>query len=414
MKKAKKISQNLIFVIISIVIILIVYFAIKISSLFKRPTETTLVKNGEVIKSEEVIGYIIREEEILDTSKYTGIARPTISDSNRVDKNGTIVSYVSKSEESLVKKISDLDVKIQEAMDSRQSIFSNDVKTLDSDIQTKLYNSLKFKNDIYAIHEYKNDINEKIQKKAKIVGDLSPAGSKIKELINERKSYETQINNSKQELKANKAGLVSYRVDNLENILTFKSINSLTIKQLDEFKINTGYMIPINLNSIKIVNNFECYIAIPMSSLESKNAQLSDKLYLGFDNMGNDLVPATIEYISEEEDSRLVVFKIRINVEELVKYRKINLDVIWSRNKGLKVPKNSVKESGIVDKDENKIATVNVQKMGNIEEVWVKIIAEAGDFCIIENCIEEELVNLGIKEPGEHKTVKMYDEILVN
>ena len=64
MKKQKK-NQNLIFVLLSILIIILIYFVICIVSFFRQPADTVLIKNGEVIKYEEVVGYIIRNEKII-------------------------------------------------------------------------------------------------------------------------------------------------------------------------------------------------------------------------------------------------------------------------------------------------------------------------------------------------------------
>ena len=52
MKKQRK-NQNLIVIIISITIILFVYFLVNIIRFFKKPADTVLIKNGEVIKYEE-------------------------------------------------------------------------------------------------------------------------------------------------------------------------------------------------------------------------------------------------------------------------------------------------------------------------------------------------------------------------
>ena len=58
----KKKGSNLIFVLLSIIIIVLIFLAVNIVRLFNKPIETTLVKNGELIKYEEVTGYIIRDE----------------------------------------------------------------------------------------------------------------------------------------------------------------------------------------------------------------------------------------------------------------------------------------------------------------------------------------------------------------
>ena len=64
-----------------------------------------------------------------------------------------------------------------------------------------MYTNIKENNDVYSIYESKNLINEKVEKKAKIAGDLSPVGAQLKSLIQERTSYEKQINVSEKSLK---------------------------------------------------------------------------------------------------------------------------------------------------------------------------------------------------------------------
>lgn len=416
MKKQKK-NQNLIFVVLSILIIILIYFVICIVRFFRQPADTVLIKNGEVIKYEEVVGYIIRNEKVLDTSSYEGTPKANVDDATKVSKGTEIVTYMSREKEQLTEKIAKLDDKIQEAMESKQTILPNDVKVLDSEIEIYLYTNVKESNNVYSIYESKNLINEKIEKKAKIAGDLSPVGSQLKSLIEERTSYEKQINDSEKILKTPEAGLVSFRVDNYENVLSPSVISKLTLAELEKIKINNNQIIPISTSKVKIVNNFECYIAIPMESEESKEANLNDNVYLRFDNTGDELINATIEYISEEDNKRIIVLKIKSNVEELTKYRKINLDVVWWSDKGLKINKEAIRYSEItgVSGDTVIVPTVTIKKSSYTQDVFVKIVREAGDFAIITNYEDKELLNLGVPEEliGDRQTLKMYDEAVL-
>ncbi len=418
-KKAIQRKQNIVLVILSIIIILAIFFLVKIIQLMQKPTTTTIVRNGELIKYEEVVGYIIRDEEIVDTSKYSGIVNTTISDGYRVAKNGTILTYVSSTEENLVKKIAELDTKIQEAMDNQPSVAPRDVKTLETEIKNQLYDAIKNKKDVYSVFEHKTNMNENIQKKAKIVGELSPAGSKLKSLIDERLEYESQLNQAKQVLKSPKAGLVSYRVDGYESILTPNSLSSLSLKELDKIKMNVGQVIPIDTSKVKVIDNFFCYIAIPLQSDEGKKVNLNDKISLRFDHTEDELVTGTIDYISEEKNTRLIIVKITSNIEELVKYRKVSLDVVWWRDTGLKVPNSAIKYTSVQNKEtgaiiEN-IPTVTTQKSNYTETAWVKIIRQANNFSIIENYTNQELLELGFSEEdiSNRQTIKLYSEILV-
>lgn len=414
----KKKNNNLIFVLLSIIIIVVVILIVNIVRLFIKPIETTLVKNGELTKYEEVIGYIIRDETIVDTRGYDGILQTEVEDSSRVQKDGVIATYVSKSEESLMKKIEELDGKIQEAMESQQTIYNSDAKVLENSIQIQLYENVRNNTNISLIRESKSKLNEDIKKKAQIVGELSPVGSKLKELIDERNGYEKEINDAKKELISPIAGLVSYRVDGYEEELTKESISDLTSEKLSSFKLNPNQIIARDTSKIKVINNFECYISIFMDSLESKEANLNDKLYLRFENTGDTLIPATIEYISEEAEGRLITVKIETNTEELTKYRKINLDVVWWSYTGFKLHKSVISNKEITNLNGEVVTNldyVTIARAGYNDIAYVKVVKEFGDYVIVDNYTDEEYLEMGFVEADIEKfvTLKMYNEVIV-
>lgn len=434
MKQKTRASQNLIFVLISLFIILFIYFIVSIVQLFQKPASTVMIKKGELINYEEVVGYVIRNEEIVDTSDYDGMIKSEVKDATRVAKGSPIITYVSKSEEQIMDKIAKLDEKIDKAVESQQTIFTSDVKNLEAEIENYIYTNVRGNISVNSIKEYKKYINEKIEKKAKIVGELSPAGSELKNLISQRAEYEKELNDSERTLLSPSAGLVSYRVDNLENVLTYNSISSLTTTALKNLKTTLNGEIPVNQKKVKIVNNFECYVAVSMNSQEANDVKLNSTVYLRFKNTEDKLIPATIEYISKESGNVLIVFKIQSNVEELTKYRKIGLDVVWWSSTGLKVNKEAItyseiniaentsgdaeaNESGdIASTKQIELATITIKKAYYLETAYVKILKEARDFVIIDNYSDSELRNLGLSESeiAGRATIKMYDEVEIS
>ena len=434
MKQKTRASQNLIFVLISLFIILFIYFIVSIVQLFQKPASTVMIKKGELINYEEVVGYVIRNEEIVDTSDYDGMIKSEVKDATRVAKGSPIITYVSKSEEQIMDKIAKLDEKIDKAVESQQTIFTSDVKNLEAEIENYIYTNVRGNISVNSIKEYKKYINEKIEKKAKRVGELSPAGSELKNLISQRAEYEKELNDSERTLLSPSAGLVSYRVDNLENVLTYNSISSLTTTALKNLKTTLNGEIPVNQKKVKIVNNFECYVAVSMNSQEANDVKLNSTVYLRFKNTEDKLIPATIEYISKESGNVLIVFKIQSNVEELTKYRKIGLDVVWWSSTGLKVNKEAItyskiniaentsgdaeaNESGdIASTKQIELATITIKKAYYLETAYVKILKEARDFVIIDNYSDSELRNLGLSESeiAGRATIKMYDEVEIS
>ena len=89
----------------------------------------------------------------------------------------------------------------------------------------------------HKIQTYKKEINTALTKKAKLTGDLSPSGSYINELISKRSKYEEQLNSGSEYIEATVSGLVSYKVDGLEETLTPDCFENLTEEYLNGLKI---------------------------------------------------------------------------------------------------------------------------------------------------------------------------------
>ena len=58
---------------------------------------------------------------------------------------------------------------------------------------------------------------------------------------------------------APKSGVVSYRVDGLEDVLSVDGFSKLNKKFLDDLKLKTSQVIATSEEKGKIINNFKCY-----------------------------------------------------------------------------------------------------------------------------------------------------------
>lgn len=105
--------------------------------------------------------------------------------------------------------------------------------------------------DIHTISEYKKQIEEIASKKAKIAGESSPSGSYIQELTIQKEQYENELTENSEDIKAPESGVVSYRVDGLENVLTPDDFSSLTEEKLENLGLKTGKIISTSKESRK-------------------------------------------------------------------------------------------------------------------------------------------------------------------
>lgn len=388
-----------------ILIIIVIYSAYILCALIKNPVDTALVENGKLYLEESTTGYIIRNETVVEGENYKNGIVPIKTEGERVSKGDSIFRYYSNSEDNLVEKIQELDKKIQEAMSKENNLFSSDIKLLDSQIESKLDDIYEL-NDLQKITEYKNDINTYITKKAKIAGELSPAGSYIKKLIDERSEYEKSLNNNSEYVTAPVSGLVSYRVDGLENVLTTDDFSKINKEFLENLNVKTSQVIASSNEKGKVIDNFECYIATILDSEEAKKAEVGDRIKVRLPNSKE--VNAKIEYIQSEADNIVLVLKIQEYVEELISYRKIAFDIIWWSASGLKVP-----NSAIIY--ENDLACVVRDRAGYLEKIYVKVLKQNDKYSIVSNYSSNELEELGYdsKFISNKKSISLYDEIII-
>lgn len=275
---------------------------------------------------ESAVGYVIREEIVLNQEGGNDYIDKIKTEGEKVSKGETIAQYYTIKKDDVENKINEIDNKIQEALEAEKDIYSSDIKALDTQIESKLLSMVK-KNNIQEIGENRTDVNSYIIKKAKISGELSPAGSNIKELIKEKTDLEKKLLEGSKAITAPSSGVVSYRIDNLEDSFKFDNIENITDETLNSLDTKTGKIVSTSNDKAKVVDNFKCYILVESDSEEANNAKIGDKLTVKFST--GEEVKATVEYIKEHKKAKVLVLGIIQNVEKLINYRKISVELIW-------------------------------------------------------------------------------------
>lgn len=407
-RKNNKIKFNIKLLITIILIVIILAYAIYgIIKLVKNPTNTFIVTNGKISQEENAIGYIVREETVVKGQNYKNGMVKIKSEGEKVAKGESIFRYYSSGENDLKTKIAELDTKIQEVMKNEQSVFTSDIKLLESQIEKEL-NSVYQVNNIQKIQEYKKNINSNISKKAKISGEQSPSGSYLKQLLSEKEEYENRLNADAEYIVASEPGVVSYRVDGLEETLKTDNFANLDKEFLENLNIKTGQIVASSEEVGKIINNFQCFIIFNSSSNEAKDTKVGNTIKIRLQNA--DIVNASVENIIEETDgSRTITIKITDNVEKIIAYRKISFDIIWWDADGFRIPNDAIKE-------ENGLAYVVRNRNGYYNKMLVKILKQNDEYCIVRQYKSEELKELGFSNTQIYnmKNIALYDEIVIN
>lgn len=406
MIKTKKLKKT---VSIILCICLIIYFVYAVSLLIIQPTDIYIITNGEIIEEEETVGYIIRNETVIkDDSNLNGIYAIS-TEGQKVAKDEIVFRYYQDNEKDITENIKQIDYQIQNELEQeKNAISSADIKVIENQIEEKLVELNKLSN-YQEIKEYKDSIDNFISKKIKYIGEIT-SNKTIKQLIKERENYEGQLTKGVLYKKAPISGIVSYRVDGLEEKLSPENLGEITDTLLEEMDLKTGQIVSSSNESGKIIDNFKYYIAIVTNTELGNNAKVGDNVTLKLS--GAEEENAKIVQINDGSGKRTIIFEINRMSTTAINHRKIAVNVIWWEKTGFKVPNQAIYSENVNGKEINYIIK---NKSGIESKSYVKIQKQNENFSIVSSYETKELQDIGVNEEDikNHKKISNYDEIIL-
>ena len=395
-------GQKIVAVLSGIIIISYIIYAIYL--LIVHSTDTYIITQGTISQEDDGVGYIIRDEQVKKIDDYKNGIYTIASEGQRVAINEPIFRYYSDTEKQITDQITEINYKIQDLLEKDKSVTSADIKAIENQIENKV-EDINTLNNYQEISEYKKNIDTLISKKINFIGDVTE-NKEVKNLIKERKTLESKLKNGSEYQRAPKSGIVSYRVDGLEEKLTPENFSIINEKYLESLGLKTGQIISASNESGKVIDNFKCYIAITLNSKEAMQAEVNDKVKI---RISNDEEDAKIIQINEESGKRTIIFEMNQMSENLINHRKIAVNVIWWDVSGLKVPNQALIK-------ENELYYVIRDKAGVQSKILVKVKKQTDKYAIIESYKNNELQELGLstQDIRNYKKITNYDEIIVN
>ena len=215
---------------------------------------------GKLSDEEQVDGIIIRSEEVLNVEKGQKIQK--IKENNeKVSKNEIVAKVSTQNEQDIMKRIEEVNKKIEQALSENQiNVNSAQNITINEKIERVLAH-VSDTNFQSKIEEYDKEIKNSLYEKAKISGELTKEGSKLKNLIKEKENLEATLNSNTKNVISTSAGNISYIVDGYEQKLKADNFEYLTEDLLKSIDIKKGAILSSSDNKLKIIKDFNTYIA---------------------------------------------------------------------------------------------------------------------------------------------------------
>lgn len=393
----EKSKQNIIYIVIGFVFVIITG-AILVKNILSAK-EYYLLKNGTLEKTEFVTAYVVKNEKIIEKDTTKTIV-PVLSNGSKAQKGGIIATYKGKEYENYEETLASMDKEILQAMQDLPTVYSSEVDTLDLSIYS-LVKEIDEETSTAKMQEYKQKINNNINKRATIIGDLSPAGATVKKLIEERNKYEAKAKKSNDNVIAEMTGIVSYSTDGLEEKLKVSDIENLSYSQISKLVKETPKVASKN---IKIVNNYEAYIVTKVSKENKDYINEGYEYDIRLIEDSNYELEATLQKVVENDNDIELYFKISNGIEELVDLRDIEIEIVWWQRSGMVVLNKAIIK-------ENDISYINVIKYSETVKIPVKVLRSNDTYSIITNYETEELETIGVSTDYE---IKLHDRVVIN
>lgn len=397
--KPKSIKKKNIVVIIVAVICLVVICAIIYECVIQK-SQTYTVVNGYVEKSSNVQGIVIKQEKVIDINNNNAII-PLVEQGERIRKTESVALYKDNNYQEYISKINDLDKQIETLIKDLPQNYSNDISYIESQIEL-LGKQARKTTSYIKIQEYKTKIDELTSQKITILGELSPSGSKVRELIDTRKNIEENYKSSANNIKSSMAGCVTYKIDGLEGITDTSKVLNYTKNEIDDifskYRSNTSSDF-----GIKIVDNFNAYMIVKAQNNEYIKS--GSNIYIKFTDKSNVKESAILTKVVDiDENNKYCIISMSNGIEKLIDSRCENIEIIWTRKSGMAVPLNAITV------DSSNIGKVTTIKNGDYQEVPIKISLSNDNIAIVDNLTDEERKNYGIENKN---TLEIYDQLVI-
>ncbi len=318
---------------------------------FNTPVKTEIVHYGTMEDSINTAAYVIRTEHLLYSNVAGGFS-PIAQEGERVSRGAKVATvYKNNVDDSVKRRITEINERIAHIKDNQvnDTIFSGDLKKLEEKIDIKaeeLINQSYHKN-ASSFNDLKNDMNNILEKELLIKGDTGASGYNIQELNKEKERYESQIQASMIDLIAEESGIVSYKLDQMEQILNPDLIEKFTPSEfnaLENMDLDNHTDKDVGQAVAKVIDNFKWYLGFSIDADKVYDLKPNESIKVRFLDVEDVIVSADVYYISAAQNGKVVVIlKITKYIENFHEIRKMNVEIIKKTYAGLRMPVGAIR-----------------------------------------------------------------------
>lgn len=382
------------------------YFAVKPNLEF--------VTNGSI---EHTIGsraIIVRNESVI-SSDHGGDFVTQAAEGSRVASGQSIAMVVPADMQTVVENLRSTQSQIS---DVQQELIANGLAegadVIYNDIDQSLnpiINMLRIdsiEGNLSELSSYSSSIAVLLNQRELELAGLDFDDERLRTLRADERGYESQLQNRASVVNATEPGIVSFKLDGLETVLNYEVLLNADAGTIGDYIDNAVGVISSDLvveagdNVARIASNQDQYIACFLNESDAPSAafEVGSQHTIIVGSEGLSIGKCIVERIQPTSNGNyLVVFSTTRYVENLLDVRSVDIEVVITETRGLRVP-----VSSLVNPDYSRgVATLYINDQGFCNELGVLIVDYDREFAIITPMGDGSVPNLQtvyITNPG--------------
>ena len=387
------------------VIVLILFFIIyHLTNYMAVKPVQSFITSGTIEHTIGAKAMIVRNEKVIEsTCKGDLVTKST--EGARVYASQQLAMVVPSDMKSVVddlrntqSQISDVQLSlIQQGMASGADKIYSDI----DELMVPIIDSLRqdsMNSNLSNISSYHSSIGVLIEQREDLLLQVDFDDERLNDLRRDERNYENQLARSATMIYATNPGIVSFKVDGNEGTLTFDYMLNGDENEISKYindavgVIPTDTYIDIGDGVARIAKNEEQYIAVILSNNADNNKAFAvdTKHNINIPSEGVTIDNCKVVRETVVGDGLLVVFSTTKHVEDLIDLRSVDIEIVITEARGMKVSVNS-----LVNPDYDRgVATIYINKSGFVEAVDVLIVDSDREFAIIAPMGDSNVPNL--------------------
>ena len=238
-----------------------------------------------------------------------------------------------------------------------------------------------------------------------MLANSTPDSSAIRDLVNQRENLVKISKESSNNILSPVSGLVTYKIDGLEDSYEYNNIQNYDIKELEDIILKYDGTINSQFG-IKIVDNYGTYFLIKTERGENDQyIEQGSNYTIRISDLENKTINATLVKNVQNEQYNYSLFEIDNEIDDIIDYRKLSCEIIWNTYSGMAVPINAIYTS-----EEKGYSYVLMVYGADYVEVPIKILQSSDSIAIVDNLSKEEIDSIGYTRGF---ILELYDELVI-